>query len=121
MALLLLVSTTSWKVEKHYCLGHLVDVALFGDAEDCGMEMSSSQDSTEMSCCSDEVIAVDGQDDLNRNFEDFSLEDQFLLAALTYTYIDLYVGLAEQVVPHRTYPPPILVRDIHVLDQVFLI
>ena len=40
MAVMLLLSTTSWTVGKHYCMGLLVDISLFAQAENCGMEMS---------------------------------------------------------------------------------
>ena len=38
MALLVLMSTVSVTIEKHFCGDHLVDVAIFSDAEKCGME-----------------------------------------------------------------------------------
>ena len=126
MAFLLLASTTSWTVEKHYCMGHLVDMAFFGHAETCGMEMDSSDDfdsevKDEKSCCSDEIIAMDGQDDLKISFNDISLDQQLFLVAFTHSYLNLFQELEGQAVPHKQYPPPTLVKDIHVLDQVFLI
>ena len=38
MAVLVLISTLSVSIEKHYCGDHLVDVAIFAEAEKCGME-----------------------------------------------------------------------------------
>ncbi|WP_411028866.1 HYC_CC_PP family protein [Spongiimicrobium sp. 3-5] len=123
MALLLLASTTSWMVGKHYCMGHLVDIAFFTEADRCGMEADLTKDTLveKMSCCDDEVIAIDGQDDLKLSFNDLSLDNSIFLAAFTFTFIDLFEGLAEHIVPHDTYPPPILVKNIQLLDQVFLI
>lgn len=126
MALLLLASTTSWKVEKHFCMGHLVDVAFFAEAEDCGMAMSEMNDDysllqQENSCCSDEVIFVDGQDDLRISFDNISVDQQFFLFAFTQSYTQLFIDLRQQAVANEYYPPPILVQDIQLLDQVFLI
>lgn len=126
MVVLLLLSTTSWKVEKHYCMGHLMDVAFFSDVDTCGMDMdmsdrSDSQMQQEDSCCSDEVIVIDGQDDLKLSFNNLSLDQRSFMVAFTYSYIDLFETLTEQVVPHKHYPPPILVKDIQLLDEVFLI
>lgn len=126
MALLLLASTTSWKVEKHFCMGHLVDVALFSDAEDCGMSISQMNDDNstmqqDNSCCSDEVIFVAGQEDLKISFDNLSLDQQFFLIAFTHSFTNLFSGLEQQNVGNEYYPPPLLVRDVQILDQVFLI
>ena len=126
MALLLLASTTSWTVGKHYCLGHLVDVALFAPADDCGMGMDMSEkDGSEMmgenSCCDDELFVIEGQDDLNISFEDLSDDQQTFLVAFAYSYLYPSPLDKEQYVPHEHYPPPLLVKDIQLLDEVFLI
>ncbi|MCP4975224.1 MAG: hypothetical protein GY931_03605 [Maribacter sp.] len=126
MALLLLASTTSWKVEKHFCMGHLVDVALFSDAKDCGMSMYLMNDDNstlqqENSCCSDEVIFVAGQEDLKIAFENLSVDQQLFLFAFTHSFTNLFNGLEQQNVANEYYPPPLLVRNVQILDQVFLI
>lgn len=124
MALLLLLSTVSWKVEKHYCMGRLMDVALFTDVETCGMDMSMTEETlgeTKNSCCDDEVVFVDGQDQLKITLNDLDVEHQSFLIALTYTYLSILQDLKERPVPHEDYPPPILVKDIQLLDEVFLI
>lgn len=126
MALLLLLSTVSWKVEKHYCMGRLMDVALFTDVETCGMDMPMSMTEenlgkTKNSCCDDEVVFVDGQDQLKITFNDLDIKHQSFLIAFAHSYLDLLQDLKEQPVPHEQYPPPILVEDIQLLDEVFLI
>lgn len=126
MALLLLLSTTSWKVEKHYCMGRLMDVALFLDVDDCGMEMPPMENDGFVveqgnSCCDDEVIFMAGQDNLNISFEDLDSEQQTFLIAFAYTFQRLFEFENTQFVPHEHYPPPQLVKDIQLLDQVFLI
>lgn len=125
MALLLLLSTTSWKVEKHYCMGRLMDIALFSDVDSCGMDMGSmsieNDDISENSCCDDEVIVLDGQDDLKLSLDTLDIEKQSLWVALIYSYTTSFYVQNVQLVPHEQYPPPQLVKDIQVLDQVFLI
>ena len=125
MAVVLLFSTTSWKVEKHYCMGHLVDVAFFVDAHDCGMDMSFGSEleasKEKKSCCDLEVIAVEGQSDAKPSFNDFDLEHHSFLVAFTYSYIGLFEPLTAQGVPHSRYIPPKIVKDIQLLDDVFLI
>tara|TARA_R100001369_G_C3321367_1_gene169005 strand:- start:1553 stop:1969 length:417 start_codon:yes stop_codon:yes gene_type:complete len=126
MAFFMLVSTVSWTVEKHFCFGSLVDIAFFHEAETCGMdlglveeEVSSKNNSN--TCCSDETILVEGQDDLSISYDDLSFGQQLFLVAFTSYYINLFQPREQHYVPHADYPPPILVRDIHILDQVFLI
>lgn len=124
MALLLLVSTTSWKVEKHYCMGRLVDVSLFAAVETCGMDMqlaSKSSIQKKNSCCSNEVVVIKAQDNLQLSFDTISLDEQFFIIAYAYSYLSLLNTFHKQRIPHEQYPPPLLVKDIQVLDQVFLI
>ena len=69
LALLVLFSTFSFTVEKHYCGDFLVDVSFFGDAQDCAEELGeedcdSPQVIQKKKCCKDEVEKIEGQDDL---------------------------------------------------------
>lgn len=126
MALLLLVSTVSWTIEKHYCLGALVDVAFFKEAQNCGMDMELASEEDGIAkdmdgCCSNEVVVVEGQQDLTLSWDDISLEQQVFLYVFTQTYTTQFKILEEHIVPHKNYPPPILIRDSIILDQVFLI
>jgi len=102
----------------------LLDIAFFSPAEDCCEPIAIDGDETsleENSCCSDEIIVIEGQDDLKLSFNDLDIGQQIFLVAFTNSYIDLFNGLKEQVVPHKKYPPPLLVKNIQVLDQVFII
>jgi hypothetical protein len=126
MTILLLLSTTSWKVEKHYCMGHLMDVALFTDVDTCGMNMSTvdtteALNKSENSCCNDEIIFVEGQDDLKLSFNDLDTDQQSFLIAFKYSYSHIFQAQTDQFVPHDQYPPPILVKDIQLFDEVYLI
>jgi hypothetical protein len=125
MALLLLVSTTSWKVEKHYCMDVLVDVAFFIPAQDCGMDINLEDDSSEkiekQSCCDDEVIVVEGIDDVKSAGDDFDLQQQFFIIAYSYSYLSLFQIDETENFPHKNYAPPRLVKDIQLLDDVFII
>lgn len=120
LSLLVLFSTVSLTVEKHYCGETLVDVSLFTEAEKCAME--ATEKLQRKSCCKDEVDVVKGQDELKApSFEDLDLEQQQFLVAFTQSYISLFESLPKEVIPHSDYSPPNLVYDIQVLDQVFLI
>jgi len=126
MALLLLLSTISWKVEKHYCMGRLIDVALFSEAESCGMNMflvnhDEGLKETKKICCDDEVIIVEGQDVLNIPLYNLEIAQADFLIVLDKTYFISFSDWHYLPLLNEQYPPPILVKDIHVLDEVFLI
>ncbi|WP_299435194.1 hypothetical protein [uncultured Maribacter sp.] len=125
MAIIVLFSTTSWKVEKHYCMGHLVDVAFFVDAQDCGMDMSSNSKEIakvqKKSCCDEELIAFEGQNNVKPSFNDFDLEHQRFLVTYIQSFIGLFVSSVEKNQPYAKYIPPKIIEDIQLLDNVFLI
>ncbi len=119
MTLLLLASTTSWKVDKHYCMGHLVDLAFFADAEGCGMDTMA--EGSVMDCCDSETVIIDAQDDLNLSLEENDSVSPVFLVAFLHSYKTVFQVLEKRLVPHELYPPPLLVKDIQLLDEVFLI
>ena len=126
MAFVVLFSTMSFTVSEHYCGHSLVDIALFSKAESCGMELQKPAstkdcDLKKSDCCKDEIKQFTGQNELNTNFSTLNFEQQVFVASFTYAYINLFEGLTKNVIPFKYYTPPLLVSDILVLDQVFLI
>lgn len=124
MALLIALSTISFAVEKHYCGDTLVDVAVFSDVQKCGMESSDIEQSqlSKKSCCKDQIDVIKGQDKLSiKSFNDLDIDQQQFLVAYIFVYEQLFESLPKHTVPHLHYPPPEIVRDIQVLDEVYLI
>ena len=120
LAFLVLFSTVSFTIEKHYCGDTLVDVAVFVEAEKCGMEALEIQQ--KKTCCKDVIEIVEGQDQLKySSFDDLDFEKLQFLATFTYSYIDLFEGLPNLIIPHKDYSPPNLVADIQLLNDTFLI
>lgn len=124
LALLVLMSTFSFTLEKHFCGDTLIDVAVFSELSNCGMDMKTFPTNaiSEKSCCKEIVEIIKGQDQLKKvSLEDVHF-DQLIFANHIYpTYLNLFDGLPEYVVPHQYYSPPNLVPDILVLEQVFII
>ncbi len=120
MAFLVLFSTVSFTIEKHFCGDVLVDVSLFTEAKKCASE--AEEIIAKMDCCKDTIDVVQGQDELTvKTFDDLEFEQQVFLVAFSHTYFDLFEDLSEREVLHKDYSPPNLVYDIQVRDQVFLI
>lgn len=125
MAFVVLFSTMSFTIDMHYCGDTLVETAIFQKAKGCGMEMESpSTDGCSImkkNCCSDEQILIDGQDELQLSVDKISFEQEVFIASFYYTFINLFEGLEDQVTPFKYYSPPLVVKDIQVLDEVYLI
>ncbi|MCB0462824.1 MAG: hypothetical protein KDC81_08985 [Flavobacteriaceae bacterium] len=124
LALIVLCSTVSFTIEKHFCGDTLIDVSVFAEADKCKMEVSEMEldKITKESCCKDKIDVVKGQDELIvKTIDDLDVIQQLFVATFTYSYLNLFEGLPQLVIPHKNYSPPILVTDIQVLDQVFLI
>ncbi len=127
MAAVVLMTTMSFTVDMHYCGDTLVDFSFVRQVETCGMEKEQVTTSCEKpmvsqkSCCSDEQMVKQGQDDLKTSFDTLSFEQQTFIAAFTYSYIKLFEGTASTDVSYKDYPPPFVKRDVQVLHQTFLI
>lgn len=126
MAFIVLFSTFSFTVNEHYCGDTLKDRAIFVKADKCLMEMkmdvpTKECDMHQKKCCDDLVKVIEGQDELKVSFDKLSA-DQQLIAVL---FIESYLGSFEVLVNEQNtfdiYPPPLIVRDIYKLDQVYLI
>lgn len=118
LSLLVLLSTMSFTVEKHFCGDVFVDKAIFSEAKDCGMHSGAPE---ENGCCKEEKIVVEGQEDLKLSFEDLDLDQQVFITCFTCSYLNLFKSLPREENAYTDYAPPLLVYDIHLLDETFLI
>jgi len=128
MALIVLFSTMSFSVDMHYCGDHLVDFSFSQETDTCLMKAEMTQSSTacnvmemEMNCCSDVEVVFEGQEELKISFDQLSFDQQLFVASFVYSYINLFEGIEENIVPFKDYAPPPLIRDVQILDQTFLI
>jgi len=125
LALIVLLSTVSFTLESHYCGDTLVDSSLFGHVETCGMEVqqlpSSKCDVSQKDCCNDEQAVVEGQDNLKMSIHKLDKDQQLFVAVFIHTYINLFFESQADLNTYNDYTPPLLVWDIHVLEQTFLI
>lgn len=121
LAFLLLFSTLSFTLDMHFCGKSLVDFSLYHEAEGCGMAMDDSL-TTEMGCCNDLEIVVQGQDNLDQLAPSPLIPVAVFVSYLSHTFQwDDPQNLDEAYVPHGQYVPPLLIRNISLRDQVFLI
>ncbi|TRZ42059.1 hypothetical protein DMZ48_15370 [Robertkochia solimangrovi] len=125
MAMLLLLSTTSFTISKHFCMGSLVDVALFSEADTCGMDMVSDMEQNtpdlKSTCCSDEKIVLQGQDDLSSGYDQISLDQQYFIQTFIVSWLQVFEEANKEPETFKFYTPPRLVTDISVMYATFLI
>ena len=126
LALIVFFSTMSFTVVSHYCADNLVDFSLFNNASWCGDLVDDSFSKvceiSETPCCSSDQFDVEGMDDLHKaSFESLTFDQQLFVATFTYSYLSLFEDLDKESISFANYNPPLLVRDILLLDQTFLI
>ena len=125
LAVIVLLSTMSFTINKHFCGDHLVSTSVFLKAKTCGMDNPQTSDknceSMVKDCCKEEIQLIEGQDDLKLDLINFDSHQKYFLYAMVFTYIDLFEGLDKNIVPYKHYTPPLVVKDIQLLDETFLI
>lgn len=119
MAFLVLSSTFSFAIGKHYCGDFLIDTAVFSEVEKCTSEADAI---AKKPCCKDTLDLIEGQDELQHTDAfDLTIDSQVVyLAHVLYASL-YYEALPKQSLPFYYYDPPDLVFDIQLLDEVFLI
>jgi hypothetical protein len=124
LAIMVLVSSTSFMVGMHICMGEVQNVALFGKADSCQKEkaLPACHKHMKPACCEDELVYHEGTD-----FKG-SIE-HIHIAVPAPIDIKQAVVLISEVIPaspiaqfrHHKYDPPLRSCDLTVAHQVFLI
>jgi hypothetical protein len=124
LAILVLVSSTSFMVGFHICMGEVQNVALFMKAEGCEKEKSlpPCHRHQKAPCCEDEAYIHDGED-FKASFE------YYHVVALAPIDMEQPLILISEVIPtspisriqYYNYDPPLRSCDLTVEHQAFLI
>ena len=123
LSFLVLFSTLSLIIETHFCGGTLVDVAVFTTTEKCAGDTTETNTDQikNKACCKDEIAVIEGLELTTNSVEDLEQIKQQVLFVSSYAYTNWIQGLLDFVIPHKDNVPPKLVKDIHLLDETFLI
>ena len=119
MVMVMLFSTMSFTVLQHYCGSELIEQSVFSQVDPCCGDTDSSQD--QEVCCNNQLQIIEGQDELVSGSSELDFLGQVFLVSYFYSNAQLFDILSNEVVPFRDYTPPLLVTDIQLVDQVFLI
>ena len=112
---LILVSTTGFTINLHYCHNQLYDLALFSPAHSCCETSSEGQchagsTMSKMNHCEDESIVVESTDDYVGSFYTVSFENNNSIDLLLTASILIHIQGAEDGItlkpPWHKEPPP---------------
>jgi hypothetical protein len=127
IALAVLLSTMSFTVAKHVCMGEVTDVAYYQEAEGCGMEEISCDDETasgdqveKQACCDTVHELISGEPAEQQAMEVVQLQDFDADVQLFYVFPNFTEEAQEKVLTFYTGPPK-TDYDVHILFQRFLI
>lgn len=127
IALLVLFSSFSFTVNKHICGGEVVDVSYFTKADSCGMDSPVCENNTSTRqkvrkepCCDNHSEIIQGNDNIQQAQSSLKVPQIYFLAAFGFSYISLFDG-DQKVSFYKDYSPPLVVKNIYKLDEVYLI
>ena len=124
LALLVLLSTFSFKMETHFCGSNIVDVAVFSKVKSCcsvTKNTSSELQYTKKSCCNNKVVSIDGlkQHKVVSFSKEIPVKKLFIPPSI-YNFVTLrFISSSEDFYPD--YSPPDRDLDFQIEHQVFLI
>lgn len=138
MALLMLLNSTGFALDMHYCQGNLKSISFFGEAKSCHeIQSRPSCHSTSKACHHDKEMLDQEEEDACCHNEKVFIENSELEAipaqvtintemqsdfVVAYVAAHLFQGVLEtDYQDFEKYKPPFPDRDIQILYQTFLI
>ena len=125
LSLIVILSSMSFTIDKHYCGDTLIDISYFGKADDCGMGgMKMKVDSEKMKkkkCCKNETELIESPAFDKEKIVTVTAENFEFLVFHIYSYINLYEETELEKEFYKDFSPPDIVQDIQVLHETFLI
>lgn len=107
-----------------------MDVAIFAQADDCGMQAedmdvkTSGEEAVSMSesCCKNVLDIYEGQDELSlEKTKELNTNQKVFVMAFAAVFSGSNLLELQNPAPFEHYSPPILDKDIQVLHEVYII
>lgn len=135
MAFIMLLSTTGFSIDLHFCQGQIKSLSFIGEAKSCHSQttkpcsskkkacsIKTTEKDCQKDCCSNKTIIVDASDaDQKIPNTELSSDQMDFLTAFVEVYILSHYDFYKNIIPYQNYVPPLLDRDISVLVQCFLL
>lgn len=124
LAVITLMSSTSFMVGVHYCGGHVQSIALFDKAEPCAMEkiLPPCHQQMKSECCKDAAVVHDG-DEFSHSKTAIDVAPAFVMemAAPVIILDEVVKADALSSLSFYNYDPPLPAPDLNIALRVFLI
>ncbi len=128
LAFIVLLSTFSFTIEKHFCAGELASFSLFTSADDCGMDMQKDTKTAKChqisnkSCCEDELTVLEATNtDAQCVQEHLKFPKIDFIAPLLYALVFHFEEELIEPVPNQKQNLPPITKNRPVLFQTFLL
>jgi len=140
MAFLVFFSSIGLSIDMHFCQGHLKSISFIGDATDCygakgnnpqkSCQMSKRQVTKKMDCSIDKEDCCHNRQLLAQaNLTSTNTSGQFILNYIDFQYISIIpvllvydtIFLNTDILSVFQYKPPLVLKDIPVFIQSFLL
>jgi len=135
MALMILMSSSTFIVDFHYCQGHLKSFSLFGKAKNChelAGQMASckhhqklelddiSCSEEDKNCCSNNTLLFESENDYQYLTSDFVLIDSYVFeVSNVISSFEIFNRSVNVLNDFLLYKPPLIQKDISVLYETF--
>lgn len=141
MAFLMFFTSAGFTMDMHYCGGELKSVSFFGKAKTCHDMVGENEAplkncphhkkmmaekkgcSEDKDCCSNKTVKLQSDQDQKIQTNDFVVNKQlkqFVIAYVAVFFADDF-DLQREATTFTHYKPPLIPRDIPVLNQTFLL
>ena len=120
LSFLLLLSTTGFTINKHFCGGHMVAVQFFSteEPESC----CDGMDNMPAGCCHNETDYYQLDETFNLAKVSFEIAPNFVFTFIKHIVLnDLFTSTDTYKAKYLHYKPPLIELDIPVLIQSFLL
>lgn len=128
LALIVLLSSFSFTINKHICGGEVANMTLFISADNCGMDMQVCENEVSKkqtvinkeACCNNISELIKGNDN-NQQAKQYQLEipQMEFLVTFVYTFITKFKETTNS--QYVMYKPPLVYKNRQTLFQVFII
>lgn len=127
LAFIVLFSSFSFTVHEHICGGEVADTSFYLEADSCGMETnvcendaSRAQNVKQEPCCSDNSQFIQGNHNNQQAQQSLEIAQVQFITVFVISYISLFKEA--NIAPlYNEYSPPLVVKNIHKLDETYLI
>lgn len=124
LALIVVFSTISVTLTMHFCGEKMATVSVLQDVKQCCADTQKADGITQVSkktCCSDVKITKDSQTEIQTQNTTLSLHQKVFFTSFVTAYLSLFESQNKQDFTFLDYSPPLVVKPIYKLDEVYLI